>query len=97
MEIKQHLTSHSLALVLAGAALLVFCIFTAPAAHAQSCALCYTQAASSGARVIQALRSGILVLIIPPAFLSVGMTVLAYRKRDRFANSESTSELDQNW
>jgi uncharacterized membrane protein YphA (DoxX/SURF4 family) len=97
VEIKQHLTSHGLASRLAAVGLLAFCMFTAQAAHSQSCALCYTQAASSGARVIQALRSGILVLIIPPAFLSVGVTVLAYRKRDRFANSESTSELDQNW
>jgi hypothetical protein len=32
----------------------------------QSCALCYTQAASAGARMIQALRSGILILIVPP-------------------------------
>ena len=32
---------------------------------AQSCSLCYTQAASATARFIQALRSGILVLIIP--------------------------------
>jgi len=31
--------------------------------------------------MIQALRSEILVLIVPPMFMSVGITVLAYRKR----------------
>ena len=54
------------------------------AAHAQGCALCYTQAASSGSRIIQGLRSGILVLIIPPMFMSIGITILAYRKRNQF-------------
>ena len=49
--------------LLATAALLCMTVF----AHAQSCALCYTQAASSGSRLIRGLRSGIVVLIIPPA------------------------------
>ncbi len=53
-------------------------------AHAQSCALCYTQAASASSRFIQALRSGILVLIIPPLLISIGITILAYRKRNQF-------------
>ncbi len=42
-------------------------ILLAPApAFAQNCALCYTQAAASGSRMIQALKSGILILIAPP-------------------------------
>lgn len=53
-------------------------------ALAQSCALCYTQAASATQRFIAALRSGILILIIPPMFMSIGITVLAYRKRNQF-------------
>lgn len=48
---------------------------------AQSCALCYTQAASSTQRFIQALRSGIIVLMIPPAFLSIGITIISYQRR----------------
>jgi hypothetical protein len=56
---------------------------------AQNCALCYTQAASSGSRIIQGLRSGILVLIIPPMFMSIGITVLAYRKRNQFNRGET--------
>ena len=60
--------------------------------YAQNCALCYTQAASAGSRVIQGLRSGILVLIIPPMFMSVGITVLAYRKRNQFTRNEALAQ-----
>jgi hypothetical protein len=78
-------------------ALLGLAALTSPVvAHAQ-CALCYTQAASSGARIIQALRSGILILVIPPAFMSVGITVLAYRKRNQFSNPEGTVDSDRTW
>lgn len=48
---------------------------------AQGCALCYTQAASSTQRFIQALRSGIIILMVPPMFLSVMFTVMAYCRR----------------
>lgn len=47
------------------------------ACYAQSCALCYTQAAGAGHRFIQGLRTGILVLIVPPIFMSLGITWLA--------------------
>lgn len=59
------------------------------AAYAQGCALCYTQAAGSGHRFIQGLRTGILVLIVPPMFMSVGITVLAYKKRNRTTDQNS--------
>lgn len=59
-------------------------LFLTTGLYAQSCALCYTQAASSGSRIIHGLRSGILVLIIPPMSMSVGITILAYRKRNKF-------------
>lgn len=64
---------------------------------AQNCALCYTQAASAGSRVIQGLRSGILVLIIPPMFMSVGITVLAYRKRNQFSGRDSSDSSRDEW
>ena len=57
--------------------------------YAQTCALCYTQAAGSGSRIIHGLRSGILVLVIPPMFMSIGITVLAYRKRNQFNRPDS--------
>jgi hypothetical protein len=55
---------------------------------AQNCALCYTQAASAGQRVIQALRSGILMLIAPPMLICIAIAVMAYRKRNHFNSAE---------
>lgn len=57
---------------------------------AQSCALCYTQAAGSGSRMIQALRSGILILVIPPMLICIGITWMAYKKRNQFNDDDST-------
>jgi hypothetical protein len=51
---------------------------------AQNCALCYTQAAGSGARMIHALKSGIAVLVVPPMLICVGITWMAYKKRNQF-------------
>jgi hypothetical protein len=51
---------------------------------AQNCALCYTQAAGSGSRLIQALRSGIVVLVIPPMLICLGIGLMAYKKRNQF-------------
>jgi hypothetical protein len=72
-------------------------VFAANAAcYAQSCALCYTQAAGAGHKFIQGLRTGILVLIVPPMFMSVGITILAYKKRNRTADPEK-SNADNEW
>jgi hypothetical protein len=65
-------------------------------AFAQSCALCYTQAASSGSRMVQALRSGILILIAPPTFMTIGMIVVCYRKRNQTRNEDS-DKSDRDW
>lgn len=65
--------------------------------HAQSCALCYTQAAGAGHRFIQGLRTGILVLIVPPMFMSVGITVLAYKKRNRTNNQAENAKSKYDW
>lgn len=65
--------------------------------YAQSCALCYTQAAGAGKHFIQGLRTGILVLIIPPMFMSVGITVLAYRKRNRTNNRPESQKSANDW
>ena len=64
---------------------------------AQSCALCYTQAAASGHRMIQGLRTGILVLIVPPMFMSVGITVLAYKKRNRTNDEKASQQSGDDW
>jgi hypothetical protein len=63
-------------------------------AFSQGCALCYTQAASAGARMIEALRSGILILIIPPTLMSVGMIFIVHHKRNQFKRMEGESGLD---
>ena len=76
--------------------LLVFFALAAPA-FSQSCALCYTQAASSGARMIQALKSGILVLIIPPTLGSVGMLFIVHRKNKQIRRTEEDVESSQDW
>lgn len=64
---------------------------------AQSCALCYTQAAGSGSRMIAALRSGILILAVPPTVICGGIVWMAYKKRNQFNDSDDldTFEEDQ--
>jgi hypothetical protein len=77
-------------------ALAAFTFFLSIPAHAQSCALCYTQAASSGSRMIQALKSGILVLIAPPTLMSVGVIFVCYRKRNQtMKDNNDESERDR--
>lgn len=75
---------------------LMICIANA-SAHAQSCALCYTQAAGAGHRFIQGLRTGILVLIVPPMFMSVGITWLAYKKRNRTNDKQQSGKSNSDW
>ena len=77
--------------------LLLACLTFSAACYGQSCALCYTQAASSGKRMIQGLRSGIVALIVPPMFMSVGITVLAYRKRNQFRRDPSGDSSPDVW
>ena len=81
-----------LAIALAGFILLL----TPMPASAQSCALCYTQAASSGARMILALKSGILVLIAPPTLMSLGVVFVCYRKRNQTMKDDG-NESDSEW
>ena len=75
-------------IVLAG---LILVLAPVPA-FSQSCALCYTQAASSGSRMIQALKSGILVLIVPPTLGSIGMIFIVYKKNKQVRQVEEEDE-----
>jgi len=78
-----------------GVALLGLLMLVAPRqAAAQSCALCYTSAASSGNRMIQALQSGILILAVPPTLLSFGMIFVLYHKRNQVRSAEDASQSD---
>jgi hypothetical protein len=70
--------------------LLLLACLSSPA-WSQSCALCYTQAAGAGPRMIQALKSGILVLIFPPMGICIGLMVMSYKKRNQFGPPEDQS------
>jgi hypothetical protein len=72
------------------ATVLLIALLTPALTFAQNCALCYTQAAGSGSRMIHALKSGILILMIPPMCICIGLTVMAYKKRNQF-----NEDLDQ--
>jgi len=80
-------------LALAGLILLLAAVPT----FSQQCALCYTQAASAGSRMIQALKSGILILIVPPTLGSIGMIFVVYHKRNQVRRTESGAESRQDW
>ena len=81
-----------------GLGLAVLLLMAVPA-FSQGCALCYTQAASSGPRMIQALKSGILILIVPPTLGSIGMICIMYKKRNqvRRSDDESQDESGGDW
>jgi hypothetical protein len=86
------------ALRLVGIVLVVLAMLATPLpAFSQSCALCYTQAASAGTRMVQALRSGILILIVPPTLMSVAMIFIVYRKRNQFRQADEGPDSDRNW
>lgn len=82
-------------IAICGIVLVALIILLTPVpAFAQSCALCYTQAAASGSRMIQALKSGILILIAPPTFMTIGLIFVCYRKRNQ---TRTDDELDGGW
>ena len=82
--------------LLFGAIMATVLLLSVPAAFAQGCALCYTQASSSGARMIAALKSGILVLIVPPTLASVGMIFVVRRKQNQVRNTDEPKS-GQDW
>ena len=84
---------HSRLIWICGIALVGLIILLLPIqAYAQSCALCYTQAAASGSRMIQALKSGIIILIAPPTFMSLGLILVCYRRRNKTRDDIAESE-----
>jgi hypothetical protein len=85
ITVKRPLLLVSISIALVGLTMLA----TSLPAFSQSCALCYTQAASAGGRMIQALRSGILILIVPPTLMSVGMIFIVYHKRNQVRRNDA--------
>jgi hypothetical protein len=51
-------------------------------AAAQGCAMCYQNAAASGAQGRSALRHGIWILLIPACSVFLGICTLIYRRRN---------------
>ena len=47
--------------------------------------------------MIQALKSGILVLIIPPTLGSVAMIIVVHRKRNQVRRNEQGDQEDKGW
>jgi len=87
---------HSPKLYLRGIVVLAVLLFaSAMPAFSQGCALCYTQAAASGRQMIEALRSGILILVIPPTLGTIGVLFLLRQRRNQIRQIESkSSRLD---
>lgn len=79
-----------------------FLLLLSPAAlHAQGCAMCYQNAASSGAKLIAALRHGILIMLFPPLIIFAGILGLAYSRRNSFAeypdgNTDTEAHVENN-
>lgn len=76
--------------------LAVACLTLPVPVFAQGCALCYTQAASAGARMIHALQNGILILVIPSTLGSVGMIFVLRQKRNQVRRTEH-EHATQDW
>lgn len=78
--------------------LLLILLLTAPLPlFSQSCALCYTQAASSGSKMIHALRNGILILVVPPTLASICMLFVVHKKRHQVRRPDEGCDAGQDW
>jgi len=62
-------------------------LLLSPAAIYAQCPLCYQAAASAGGRFIQALRSGILILLPAPFVFGAMVAYMAYRRRNQYVDS----------
>lgn len=83
---------------LMGLALIALAVLVIPRpAFSQGCSLCYTQAASAGQRMIQALRSGILILIVPPTLGSIGMFFVLHHKRNQTRRTDNDRGPGPDW
>jgi hypothetical protein len=47
--------------------------------------------------MIQVLRSGILILIVPPTFMTIGVVFVCYRKRNQLRQTEDVVQAGQDW
>jgi hypothetical protein len=68
---------------------LIVIMMIPPRVTAQGCAVCYTQAGSSGPKMIRALKEGIFILAFPPIAICLVIAGMAYRKRNNFSRFHS--------
>jgi hypothetical protein len=62
-------------------------------AFGQTCAMCYNTASAAKSGAIQALRSGILVLLIPPTLMFIGIFTLVFRSKERPGDEVGAGDL----
>ena len=65
-------------------------------AHAQGCILCYEGVSAAGKGVQDALKEGVLVLLIPVSLILIGIALLVWRKATLTANPVIRPAVDEN-
>lgn len=78
----RELCNRLIAWALAAVAYAVIAGLASSRAVAQGCAMCYQTAAASAAPGREALRHGILILLVPAASLFLGILWFIYRRRN---------------
>ena len=58
------------------------------------CPFCYSKAMSTSAGLLRAFRNGIVVLMVPPFLMSIGITAMAYRRRNQFRPDDTSDAAD---
>lgn len=71
----------------------ILALLLSPAVMYAQCPFCYQAAASAGGRLIQALRSGILVLLPAPFVFGAIVAYMAYRKRDSYTEDSPDTNV----
>ncbi len=80
---------------LAGVAAGLIPLLAGPQAYAQGCAMCANDAAALKASALAALRSGVLILLVPPLLAFIGIFVFAFRSRERFGEEDPDAWRDE--
>ena len=75
-----------------------FCLLllSASTAYAQNCPYCYANAAAQTPGMLHALKTGVLVIMLPCLAMFIVIFGVAYRRRDSF-NAESADAVDAGW
>jgi ABC-type maltose transport system permease subunit len=79
---------------LARVAVAVVALTSSAVAFAQSCPACYANAASRTPGMLQALKTGILVMMFPSLSMFIVIFAVVYRRRESF--NEGKAEIDLN-